>query len=119
MQTTHKEYAGQIYGHTAFPEEKVDAGLVEHGQLAGQLVGFCKHALDLCDSWLLSPDFLTPLMIERISAGDQFRRGLLTCVAEMLTLLSKTPEGRQALSDFLLEPVLEDVERPRGGGGND
>lgn len=62
---------------------------------------------------------MTPLEVEHLAGGDPFARGVLSTLAHLVAELRKTAEGRQALLDFFFEPVLQDVERPRGGGRND
>lgn len=62
---------------------------------------------------------LSPLEIESAAAGDQFARGVLACVAQIVLLLGKSLDGGQTLPDLFLEPVREDVEGPGGGGRND
>lgn len=66
-----------------------------------------------------SPSALTPLEIAHACGRDEFARGVLSCAAQFVDLLSQTPNGRQALFDFFLQPIREDVEGPRSGGGND
>lgn len=38
------------------------------------------------------------------------KRALMAAARDLVELLAQTPEGRQALRDFGLEPVLEQVE---------
>lgn len=64
-------------------------------------------------------DAVMPLNIELAIKGDPYARGVLSMVAELARLLRQTSQGRQALPDFLLEPVLQDVERPGGSGRDD
>lgn len=42
---------------------------------------------------------------------DPQRRALLAAACDLVDLLGKTPQGRQALSDLGFEPFLEHVER--------
>lgn len=62
---------------------------------------------------------LSPLEIECAAGGNQFARGVLSCVAQVVLLLDKSLGSGQSLPDLFLEPVRKDVEGPGGGGRND
>lgn len=49
--------------------------------------------------------YLTPHAVQQLASGNEYARGWLSCVAELVALLAQTAEGRKALADFGFEPI--------------
>lgn len=85
----------------------VGVSRIELGRLCAAIA--LRHGLVLRDRYSMSP-----LEIEHAAAGDQFARGVLACVAQVVLLLDKSLDSGQALPDLFLQPVRKDVEGPGG-----
>lgn len=62
---------------------------------------------------------LQPLSVELQFKDDPYSRGCMGVIGALADLLRQSPECREALADFFLEPVLQEVEGPGCGGRND
>jgi len=82
---------------------------------AYELAQFCTHSSMAAGSYFPFEQPVSGLDVQLNAANDPFKRGVLVCLADVLSFIrSKT--GAKTLDDLLLEPTGQDVERPGSGG---
>lgn len=80
---------------------------------AGDPQALLEAVLAMVSSWFLASDHSAryPTCAAEISRlGSSTISGLLAAGCDLRCLLAKSPQGRQALSDFGFQPFLEHVE---------
>jgi hypothetical protein len=53
---------------------------------------------------------LLPMSVQLNAKHGEFSRGVLAAIADLVTLIGQSPEGRQAILDLGFQPILEHVE---------
>lgn len=80
-----------------------------------QLLGLLTNAALHHGGMLNRPSSLFP-MSTKLNKVPEFDCGVLALVLEIYLLLGESVQGRKSLSDFGLQPILQDVEGPGHGG---
>lgn len=81
---------------------------------AGSSTALLQAILALARLWMSQAGHPIAVPVSASSVAvleDTTKAGLLAAGADLVSLLAQSPEGRQAIRDFGLEPILQHVER--------
>lgn len=80
-----------------------------------RLYAICRDAALLHGLPILrQSDLRSPLTLQAAANGNEFSRGVLSMVSEVVGVLAETPEGRKLFGDRFFEPRHEQVDGKAG-----